>query len=310
MPVRGTESPSTCSSNEYSFGTNTLTEGWTTHQELVSVNNPSKIMPSLYLGSKEDSAREKRLEELEITHILMVTSGNQHSVPGCKLLAVPMSDTGRSELNDIMRKTFDFMEEGQRTGNKLLVHCMDGHNRSPTLVIAWLMCSRNMSLYKAYAFVKEKRKVIHPHKLYIQQLREIEKQLHGHWSVLPDFLTRYLSDGELVVAHDNWNEDKCREYINLQHTCGNLLDKKLEQQGEEGELSKNDECVLFNSCVSSSVDKNYLVSRETRERYDVSITLCVNDYDSSRETSRQINLSTMSSTTQYDEKLRFSLANI
>merc|ERR1719378_1095506 len=125
----------------------------------------------------------------------MVSSGNQHYVPDRKLMIAPMRDDGFSELEDIIEKSFSFMDEAVRIG-KLLVHCNLGQNRSPTLVIAWLM-KRNeslnesiKSLYYAYAFVKEKRPEIHPIIGYIEQLREIEKEVYGYYSVPPDFLNR------------------------------------------------------------------------------------------------------------------------
>ena len=49
-------------------------------------------------------------------------------------------------------------EETQRTN--VLVHCMAGVSRSATLVIAYLMKSRNVSFNEAFAIVKSKRKLV------------------------------------------------------------------------------------------------------------------------------------------------------
>lgn len=189
---------------------------YTNHAKFFLSRTPTELLPSLFLGSKEDSAREARLKELGITHILMVTSGHQHPVPNCKLLTVPMADNGNSNLCNIMDKTFKFIEEGQSFSNKLLVHCNCGQNRSPTLVIAWLMQKCNWSLHDAYTFVKKKRDIVQPHKEYIQQLRILEKQLHGVYSVKPEFLTMSMDDGELVIIDENWTKNDSTLYQNSQ----------------------------------------------------------------------------------------------
>lgn len=61
---------------------------------------------------------------------------------------------------------------------------MAGVSRSATLVIAYLMKSRNIGLKEAYAIVKSKRKIvtfeftqIHPNSSFLKQLENYEKQL-------------------------------------------------------------------------------------------------------------------------------------
>lgn len=47
------------------------------------------------------------------------------------------------------------------SGLKVYVHCRNGHGRSPTLVVAYLVKYRGMSLDDAYRFIKEKRPESH-----------------------------------------------------------------------------------------------------------------------------------------------------
>jgi len=190
--------------------------GYTEHLRRMGSQSPSEILPTLFLGSKDDSMNEARLKELKVTHILSVTCGKQHEVNGCKLKAYPMSDKGTSNLDKVMKSTFGFIEESQQNGKKLLVHCLLGQNRSPTLVIAWLMTEFHWTLHEAYIFVKEKRNVTQPTKRYIDQLREYDKRLHGVYSVLPDFLNLKMVDGKPHLLHENWSTEQSREYIKKQ----------------------------------------------------------------------------------------------
>ena len=45
---------------------------YTQHITLYDQENPSEILPTIYLGSKEDTANVTRLKEIGITHILCV----------------------------------------------------------------------------------------------------------------------------------------------------------------------------------------------------------------------------------------------
>jgi atypical dual specificity phosphatase len=173
---------------------------YTQHINLYDHQNPTEILPSLYLGSKDDSAKVTRLKEIGITHILCVMSGKTYEVEGCKLLTVVMADNGNSQLQDIMKRSFPFIEESQQEGNKLLIHCNLGQNRSPTLVIAWLMSKKRWTFYNAHNYVKQKREMIHPNKSYVDQLRDLDMQLFGIYSAPDDYLAISFSDGVLTVA--------------------------------------------------------------------------------------------------------------
>ena len=65
--------------------------------------------------------------------------------------------------------------------NKLLIHCKVGINRSATMVIAWLMCSEQIPLKKAYQAVSEKRNIC-LHDNYIAQLRMLDERWFGRHS--------------------------------------------------------------------------------------------------------------------------------
>jgi len=193
------------SANSNSFVINICDENsnevtYSEHINLYEHENPTEILPTIFLGSKEDSAKVTRLKEIGITHILCVMSGKQYDVQGCKLLTVPMADNGKSNLESIMKRSFPFIEESQQKGNKLLIHCKLGQNRSPSLLISWLMSKKRWSFYSAHRFVKQARAMIQPHKLYVQQLRALDKELFGIHSTPDDYLAIYMSGGEVRIS--------------------------------------------------------------------------------------------------------------
>lgn len=59
----------------------------------------------------------------------------------------------------------------------MLVHCLAGISRSPTICIAYLMYSRHLSLDQAHDFIKQRRALISPNLNFMRQLAEYERLL-------------------------------------------------------------------------------------------------------------------------------------
>jgi len=205
-------------------------------------NSPSKILKALWLGTKMDSINNAKLKKLGITHILSVTSGKQHKVPNCKLLSVPMKDDGSSDLKTVISKAFPFINESQQGDNRLLVHCNLGQNRSPTVVIAWLMYNqkRYRSLFNAYKFVKSKRALIQPHVSYVQQLRSIDQQINKIYSTPDDFLTVSYYGSTLNIAHEEMSADESSRYIMEQLDSMNTEQRETYMAHKQSNQSQDD----------------------------------------------------------------------
>lgn len=62
---------------------------------------------------------------------------------------------------------------------KVLVHCAAGVSRSVSLILAYLIKYRSMSLPDAFRFVREKRTIVRPNRGFVQQLLEYEKKCCG-----------------------------------------------------------------------------------------------------------------------------------
>lgn len=112
-----------------------------------------------------------------------------------------MSDYGDSDVLNIAKQCFSFIESARKNNENILVHCRGGLNRSPTIVIAYLMVKRKMTLGDAYNLVKSKREKMSPHKKYIEQLKEYEMKTRGvdtlveeHTPSLQDRIMQYRKD--------------------------------------------------------------------------------------------------------------------
>jgi len=76
---------------------------------------------------------------------------------------------------------------------------------------------RNLSLYEAYSLLKEKRQLIHPHKKYIEQLRQLDLELHKVYSTPENFLDIMLTPkNEIEIMYLNFSKADSREYKKAQ----------------------------------------------------------------------------------------------
>lgn len=67
---------------------------------------------------------------------------------------------------------YEFIHE-QRNRTNVLVHCIAGVSRSPTVVAYYLMCLRGWSFEQALAEIRLKRPIVKPRKAFIEQLEKL-----------------------------------------------------------------------------------------------------------------------------------------
>jgi hypothetical protein len=92
-------------------------------------------------------------------------------------LRISINDGHGEKILPFFDVAFRFVEKCRKANAKVLIHCLAGISRSPTLAIAYLMKHLALKSDEAYKFVKEKRKTISPNFNFLGQLYEYEKQL-------------------------------------------------------------------------------------------------------------------------------------
>lgn len=136
---------------------------------------PSEILPDfLYLGSYDNASRAELLKTQGISRVL-------NTVPACQNL-YKNSFTYHC-LQDEKNLPFDdaiqFLEQCERDKARVLVHCMSGKNRSPAIVIAYLMKCKGWRLAQSYQWVKDRRPSVEISPAVYQQLQEYEMKVFG-----------------------------------------------------------------------------------------------------------------------------------
>jgi len=188
----------------------------------------TQVLPRLYLGTQEDVEQEESILQLGVTHIISIVGGGRYSHICKKHMYIPLRDNGSSDLIAELDRSYDFMLESQKPGNKLFIHCHLGQNRSASFVIGFLMRYRKWCLYQSYTFLKDKRKIIHPHHNYIKQLRELDLKLNNVYSTPENFLQLSICpSGKLNIQHEDFSDRMSIEY--KRHQTEEILMEKRRQ---------------------------------------------------------------------------------
>ncbi|QPG74293.1 hypothetical protein FOA43_001618 [Brettanomyces nanus] len=150
---------------------------------------PSRILPHLYLGSLAHACCLSLLSTLGINYIISVEEhipwidnlkydttvtesgcevlsfkSNQRDFPSgdnCHVSQVMrinnICDDGVGTLTTTINDALEFLDKCYRNGGRVLVHCQVGVSRSATVCIAEVMRRLNVSLPRAYMFVRVRR---------------------------------------------------------------------------------------------------------------------------------------------------------
>ncbi|KRZ78762.1 Dual specificity protein phosphatase 8 [Trichinella papuae] len=150
-------------------------------QPCLSASNsgPTKILPFLYLGSQKDAMDEQLLKKYGINYVLniSVASPKPEFLQEENFLRIPVNDSYNDKLLPYFDQTFRFVDKVRETNANVLVHCLAGISRSPTLAIACVMRYLHMTSEEAYKYVKDKRPSISPNFNFLGQLLEFERRL-------------------------------------------------------------------------------------------------------------------------------------
>ncbi|KAK3160895.1 hypothetical protein QOZ80_1BG0067280 [Eleusine coracana subsp. coracana] len=110
-------------------------------------NTPCHIDQGLYLGSVGAAMNKEALNNLNITHVLIVARSLNPSFPAeFNYKKVEVLDSPDTDLSKHFDECFSFIDEAISTGGNVLVHCFAGRSRSVTIVVAYLMKKHRMSV--------------------------------------------------------------------------------------------------------------------------------------------------------------------
>ncbi|KAL6581796.1 hypothetical protein OROMI_005810 [Orobanche minor] len=150
-------------------------------ERLNEDNIPCKIEEGLYLGSLQAATIRSTLKNVNITHILSITSSITSTHPKHFVYkTIQVQDRSDVNISRYFDECFTFIDEARARGGGVLVHCVAGRSRSVTVLVAYLMFKNGSSLSEAMQHVKLIRPVASPNPGFMLQLHEYERSLQGY----------------------------------------------------------------------------------------------------------------------------------
>ncbi|XP_021957946.1 dual specificity protein phosphatase 14 [Folsomia candida] len=143
----------------------------------------NEITDGLYLCGAR-AMRAQHLLELGITNVVNVTVELPClNIDEIESMKIQLDDSPYANLSYYFDRVADKVDEVRRKGGRIVIHCVAGVSRSATLIIAYLIKYKKMTLRQAYNFVKARRCCIRPNVGFFRQLVDYESRLMGCTSV-------------------------------------------------------------------------------------------------------------------------------
>lgn len=142
------------------------------------VNSVSEITPNLFLTSAYGATKEN-IDRRGITLLVNCAQElpKQDHGPHIESVKVFLDDTPYAPINAHFDPVADKIHEHVHRGGRVMIHCLVGVSRSTSLLLAYLMKHRGMSLKTAFDLVSSKRSVVRPNPGFWRQLIDYEKKV-------------------------------------------------------------------------------------------------------------------------------------
>ncbi len=135
----------------------------------------TEIIDGLYIGNFDDAKNKTFLQSNRITHIVSAAWELNPSFPGkYDYLHVKMSDKPTFDLTTHLEPALEFIHVALNSSGKVLVHCYAGISRSASIVIAYLIRHKKMTLSEALNLCQSKRTQVQPNIGFMTKLKLFE----------------------------------------------------------------------------------------------------------------------------------------
>lgn len=142
------------------------------------------VCDHVYLGCVLSSQDRVRLLGLNVGYIINCTKQLPQAFENdFTYMRLEVDDADHEDISCYFDAASAFIEGARSKNKNVFVHCMQGMSRSATIILAWLLRYKRMSLNNAYWMAKGRRHCLSPNPGFIRQLASYEATIfHGDCS--------------------------------------------------------------------------------------------------------------------------------
>ena len=127
----------------------------------MSENSADEIIPNLWLGNSMSALNWVFVCKNKIQYIVNITNDVPCIFNCVKYLQWAIRDQdicGKClDLVEIIDRIVDFIHYGLRQNMGVLVHCKEGHHRSASMIMAYLIKYHSFSYHQSRQYIRSKR---------------------------------------------------------------------------------------------------------------------------------------------------------
>jgi protein-tyrosine phosphatase len=131
-----------------------------------------KVYPNLYLGNYLTVLDGKKLKKYKINIVYNMAIEINHTMENILFKKYNWIDDEKFDLTNEIESVVKEIKKDLENGNKIFIHCIEGLNRSPSVVCLFLYRYANI-------YLPQEKKMLRDVPSIINNLREKYKGLHG-----------------------------------------------------------------------------------------------------------------------------------
>ncbi|GAA5815634.1 hypothetical protein MFLAVUS_009146 [Mucor flavus] len=157
-----------------------------------------QVSPGIWLGGYKALETESFLKKNKIKCILSLGHFKYIYKPDeyvHKIIAI--TDNPEANIIRYFPEAIEFISNAVNNQEPILVHCLAGISRSPTVVTAYLMATRRLRYKAALAIIKQTRPFVTPNPGFINQLKlfqEMDYQFNPQHPAYLEYLKNHPKD--------------------------------------------------------------------------------------------------------------------
>ncbi|KAI8893935.1 protein-tyrosine phosphatase-like protein [Globomyces pollinis-pini] len=180
-------------------------------------DQPSPIIDDFLYLSSCFACNQQHLDRYDIKNVIRMGWGFQNDCDETiKFYDYAIGDSPNAPIHQLLDAVTDIIETCRLNGERVLVHCHAGVSRSSTIVLAYLIRYKQMSLYDAWNQSYKIRPIIRPNRGFAMALKEYEMIHLQSESLLPLFWVsesyfHYMDYLEFMYRYSALNSNQLKE---------------------------------------------------------------------------------------------------